>query len=149
MSAPLTSTAAALVRAWTWLYTSRLPAFVRDGRRQEIDSDLWEFSHDRYAEHDVTVATQILVRLLLGIGDDVMWRIEHREVWSPPRLRSLVAAATVVALLGSIWAYTAALMSGTPQLPPPPHVMYFVASPPPPPPPPSPGITVSDSRGVE
>jgi hypothetical protein len=145
MSAPLPSAAATVVRAWTWLYTSRLPAFVRDGRRQEIDSDLWEFRRDRRGDADARVAAQIIVRLLLGIGDDLMWRIEHREFWSPLRFRSLVAAVTVVALLGGIWAYTAALMSGMPELPPPPHVMYFVAAPPPPPPTP-PGITVSNSR---
>jgi hypothetical protein len=38
--------AASLVRSWTWLYTCGLPAAVRDARRAEIESDLWEFFHD-------------------------------------------------------------------------------------------------------
>jgi hypothetical protein len=147
MSRPLTSSAVALVRTWTWLYTSRLPPFLRDGRRQEIDSDLWEYCRDRHAGTDSRIAAEIVVRLLLGIGDDLLWRIEHRHFWSPLRIRSLVAATMVVALLGGIWSYTAALLDDAPPLPPPPHVMFFVAAPPPPPPPPPPPrvATVSDS----
>jgi hypothetical protein len=36
----------ACVRRWTCVYTWRLPPAVRDARREEIESDLWESSHD-------------------------------------------------------------------------------------------------------
>ena len=32
----------ALVRGWTWLYTCRLPDEMRETRRLEIESNLWE-----------------------------------------------------------------------------------------------------------
>ena len=35
-----------LVRAWTRIYTWRLPREARTGRRAEIDADLWDFQHD-------------------------------------------------------------------------------------------------------
>ena len=35
-----------VVRAWTRLYTSGMAPEIRDARRAEIDSDLWEFHED-------------------------------------------------------------------------------------------------------
>ncbi len=35
-----------LVRGWVRLYTAGLPADVRDGRREEIDADLWEHARE-------------------------------------------------------------------------------------------------------
>ena len=69
--------AARLVRGWVRLYTSGLPAEVRDGRREEIDGDLWEQVRDameigrvpRYLRSDV------LVRWLLGVPADLSWRV--------------------------------------------------------------------------
>jgi hypothetical protein len=58
MSAPLTVLATAVVRAWTWIYTRGTPVFVRDGRRQEIESDLWEQQHDLAGEPDARVAAE-------------------------------------------------------------------------------------------
>ena len=53
MSATLSVVAAALVRAWAWIYTSGTPGFVREGRRQEIESDLWEQQRNLAGEPDV------------------------------------------------------------------------------------------------
>ena len=135
MSAPLTVLAVAFVRTWTWIYTRGTPAFVRDGRRQEIESDLWEHQRDLAGESDARVAGHILLRLLAGLADDLQWRVEHRAEMSPLRARALVAATTAFVLLGAAWAYsTAQLLNEQP--PPIAPLMSFVAAPPPPPPPP-------------
>jgi hypothetical protein len=108
MSAPLTVLATALVRTWTWIYTRNTPALVGDGRRQEIESDLWEQQHDLAGESDARVAGQILFRLLAGVADDLQWRFEHRGLMSPLRARALVAVTMAFVLLGTAWAYTTA-----------------------------------------
>jgi len=72
------SFAVSLARAWTATYTRGLPADMRDGRREEIDCDLWE--HQRLADlARVTTsgtALEILLRLVLGIPADLLWRLE-------------------------------------------------------------------------
>ena len=55
--------ALALVRLWTTLYTSGMPRGLRETRRAEIESDLWESQHDRRPESDAGVAAQMLLRL--------------------------------------------------------------------------------------
>jgi hypothetical protein len=68
--------AANVVSAWARLYTSGLEPAVRDPRREEIDSDLWEHAHAgrRAGAEPRSVAGQMLARCLLGIGADVSWR---------------------------------------------------------------------------
>jgi hypothetical protein len=72
------SFAIALTRAWTATYTRGLPADPRTQRREEIDCDLWE--HQRLAdlqrEPVTATAAAILLRLLLGIPADIVWRLE-------------------------------------------------------------------------
>ncbi len=69
--------AASVVRGWTRLYTAGLEPLLRNSRRGEIDSDLWEHAHaGRGAAHAGTVAGQILARCLLGVGADLSWRAE-------------------------------------------------------------------------
>src|SRR5688572_3127441 len=65
---------ARLVRVWTRVYTLGTPFAVRDARLSEIECDLWECQHD--AERR-TYAAEILIRLLLGIPHDLMWRFEQ------------------------------------------------------------------------
>ena len=67
--------ATALVRAWTRAYTWRLEPAVRDRRRAEIESELWEFQQD--PERGNHPAAHMLARLLIGIPDDLSWRAEH------------------------------------------------------------------------
>jgi hypothetical protein len=75
------SPVAALVRGWVRLYTSRLPAELRDTRRDEVDDDLW-------CENEETLATggsvrsldaDRVLRLLFGVPADISWRLEQRH----------------------------------------------------------------------
>ena len=72
--------AIAIVRAWTSLYTWRMSATLREERRAEIESDLWEFQHDRTESGSLEIAAQMLLRLVLGVPDDLGWRLEHTAV---------------------------------------------------------------------
>jgi hypothetical protein len=127
--------ASAIVRAWTRLYTWRLPAIARDTRRAEIDSDLWEFTHDRGIDRDLSSACHVLARLIAGIPDDVSWRashVTHRP--APMRAAISVAAAAIVVL--RVWVYAVAAPTELPA--PAPLVRVVEVFPPPPPPPPPP-----------
>jgi hypothetical protein len=66
MNPPL---AARLTRWWTRTYTAGLPNAIRDARRAEVESDLWESLADPAA------ARQILPRLVLGAVDDLAWSV--------------------------------------------------------------------------
>jgi uncharacterized protein (TIGR03435 family) len=72
--------ATACVRAWTWLYTLGLPRDERFTRRNEIESDLWEFECDDASDHSFVSDLHILIRLVIGIPDDLGWRIERASV---------------------------------------------------------------------
>jgi hypothetical protein len=69
--------AVALVRLWTRLYTWRLPGDVRDARRAEIESDLWEFQHDNERVPTVGSAAHLIARVIRGVPDDLSWRADH------------------------------------------------------------------------
>ncbi len=79
MSRFLVGLASAFARGWTFLYTSGLPPLFRDARRREIACDLYELTRD--AERSGTLggatALQIVLRTVLGVGDDVSWRVEQ------------------------------------------------------------------------
>lgn len=89
MPSPLTI-AADLVRRWTWLYTCGLDADVRDARRAEIESDLWDFRDDvkTSGANEPSAAAHVLARLALGIADDLLWRREHAILMTPATLAS-------------------------------------------------------------
>jgi hypothetical protein len=100
-SPTLTVAAAALVRRWTWLYTWPLPATVRQNRLAEIESDLWELQHEARSDR-LNPAVQMLVRLFLGIPDDLRWSIAQAS-WAGRTVRvavAFVAAALLVLALG-------------------------------------------------
>ena len=99
-----------MTRSWVAVYTSGLAPELRDARRAEIDSDLWE--HQRTAElldqPPGETALQLLTRLLLGILSDVTWRLETGHSVSGERsirmnealyMRGLVAVGVALALL--------------------------------------------------
>jgi uncharacterized protein (TIGR03435 family) len=65
------------VRAWTRLYTWRMPPALRETRRAEIESDLWEFQADATDGRSVGSALHILIRLLSGMPDDLGWCVEQ------------------------------------------------------------------------
>jgi hypothetical protein len=78
MNSRILSAATALTGAS--LYTAVMPTALRQTRRNEIASDLWECCADvahgeQSHRHD---ALEILARLFLGIPDDLCWRWENQ-----------------------------------------------------------------------
>ena len=125
--------ASAIVRQWTRLYTWRLPPAVRDARRAEIESDLWEFSSELKSGHvsSSAAAIALLERLRRGIPDDLTWRLaEGGGLFARPRSMWVLVASTI-AVVTALWAVHALTSSGP--LPTPPRQWDFVAAPPPPP----------------
>lgn len=106
--------AMAITRWWTRVYTLGLPADLRESRRAEIESDLWESLHDPDATRP-----RILPRLAGGLMDDVCWRAncladESRTVWLTVASGALLLAAMwewlarpaiMAMVLESIWFY--------------------------------------------
>jgi len=117
--------ATTIVRGWTRTYTWRLPASVRDARRAEIDSDLWEFEHDPDHARG-PAALHILARVALGMPDDVSWRVANAPAASRPA-RIIVLTTATALTLAAFWVYEA---SRPQPLPLPPGRMAFVAAPP-------------------
>lgn len=78
--------AAALARAWVRLYTIGLPSALRETRRTEIDSDLWEHEHEARdtGRAPALAAMEIILRVLMGIAHDVCWRSEAMHAWRVP-----------------------------------------------------------------
>ena len=77
-----------LVRSWTRVYTFGLTAEIREARRAEIESDLWEHAHDLELGGDASspfCALHELIRLLAGVPDDLLWRIEQAKSYSMER----------------------------------------------------------------
>jgi hypothetical protein len=125
-----------IVRFWTALYTSGMPDALRDARRAEIESDLWESQHDRRPASDVSVATQMLLRFVRGLPDDLLWRLELMDLrLKRRRTRIWVMATSGLVLWAALWVGTALAPAPLPE---PPNQMIFVAAPPPIPPPPPP-----------
>jgi hypothetical protein len=131
---PTLSLATALVRAWTSAYTWRLEPAIRDRRRAEIESELWEFEQD--AGRGNHPAAHVLARLVMGIPDDLSWRAEYAAARRTPlRARLRIAAWTVATLVVIAALYILPLMT-TATLPPLPDKPRVVMKAPPPPPPP-------------
>jgi hypothetical protein len=128
--------AMAAVRAWTRLYTWRMAPPVGEARCAEIESDLWE--HLNAENGDPTIPLKIIGRVILGIPDDVRWRMEH--VSSRPRYLRRTIAFTIgsAAVLAFLWVGSTARRVDPPQPPVAPRfpLRRVQALPPPPPPPP-------------
>jgi len=111
-------TAARVARHWTRLYTAGLPAAVRDTRRAEVESDLWE------SLLDATGSRHILARLALGVVDDLTWSLTQMDTstrasakWSVGSLVVfastwlwLTSAPDSVVIRESLWAFPAAIV---------------------------------------
>ncbi|MBI2764401.1 MAG: hypothetical protein HYX53_00655 [Chloroflexi bacterium] len=82
--------AASFTLWWTRLYTSGLQPCLRDERRDEIASDIFEHRHAA-ATSGPMLALAIALRCLLGIPADLAWRVEHSAVAGMPA-RLLLAA---------------------------------------------------------
>jgi hypothetical protein len=149
MKSPLFRFAISMVRAWTRLYTWRMPRELREERRAEIESDLWEFGQDAVRNCGLASAGHMFVRLLSGMPDDLRWRVENVGLRGRSR-RTAVALSTAAAVVvfAALWIFIT-LQPAT--LPPPPPRIVFTASPPPPrvpPPPPPPPRYARSPRGA-
>jgi hypothetical protein len=136
MSALLLRAATAVVRGWTRLYTRGLAPDVRARRRAEIESELWECR--AAARRPASDAAQILIRLVLGVVDDVGWSMENRRAHPRRSRRTIAVAAGAAVLLTLIWIGAAFTVEPVPPPPAPQFTTRRVAYPPPPPPPPPP-----------
>jgi hypothetical protein len=67
-----------LTRLWTSMYTLGSVPELRQGRRAEVDSDLWDQQHLAYLQgaKPLDTAWHIFIRCLLGIPADIAWRVE-------------------------------------------------------------------------
>ena len=83
------------MRAW------RTPPPVREARRRETESDLWESQHDPGASTGIRHAVQIVARLLIGVPDDLAWMFEQGQVANGSRRRIAVVVG-VGSVLG-LW----------------------------------------------
>jgi hypothetical protein len=63
------ATAVKVARWWTRVYTAGLPVDLREARRAEVESDLWE------SVSDGAPSRHILARLALGVVDDLSWSL--------------------------------------------------------------------------
>ena len=107
--------AMAAVRAWTRVYTWRLPEPVRERRGAEIESDLWESQHDTRAGRGL--AFQLIARLVLGFFDDVRWRVEQGN--EAGQRRSVLALSAGAAVLLACMLFVIAMRGVDPPQPPP------------------------------
>jgi len=99
--------AAAVVTAWTRLYTARMAPGVRDGRRAEIASDLWEHAH---APSGTSSGPAILWRCVSGVPADIAWRFETATV---PALQAAGAGALARTLAAGRWSVNRGLPGAT------------------------------------
>jgi hypothetical protein len=139
---PLLSIAIALVRRWTRLYTCRMEPALRDSRRAEIESDLWEFHEDarRSGHSPAGIAVHMLARLLLGMPHDVLWRFDCLDDRTKAMRRAAwltAAAAGAAACVAAAWIlFSVASLVALPPLPDSISVERVMGLVPPPPPPP-------------
>ena len=108
---PALASALAIVRGWTRLYTARLQPIVRDARRAEIESDLWELHEDarRRGATPAGIAVHMLLRLVLGSVDDLAWRAEQASV--PPHIVKEALWAAAVASMAFVWYLASAVQA--------------------------------------
>lgn len=70
------SAAERFTRRWVAMYTRRLPEHLRDERRAEIDSDLWEHHAelDERRERSWLASLEVAARTITGMPADLAWR---------------------------------------------------------------------------
>ena len=131
----------ATVRLWTRVYTAGVPTALRDARREEIESDLWEAAHDSALDAASNSPLDVIIRLVTGIPDDLGWRLEVHPMEQARRIGILVVTGGGILAL---WAGIASWRTDLAPVPTPARhplgasLAYLPAPPPPPPPPRSP-----------
>ena len=134
MNTFLMGVAIEMARWWTRVYTIGTPGRFAEARRAEIEADLWEFERD--IQHTAHGAASAWARLMLGVPDDLTWRLEQGVTawavwWSGP-----VILGVIVSIFWLV-SNTQARALPLPPVPPPFAEERPRLPPPPPPPPPS------------
>jgi hypothetical protein len=98
--------ALSLARMWVVAYTVVLPQPIKQARRAEIESDLWEHVHDRVIERRNEDRFDLFRRVVLGIPSDLSWTFVQRVTYrrehqmeaagSRPGMRYMVMALAFV-----------------------------------------------------
>jgi hypothetical protein len=140
----------AAIRLWTRFYTRRLDPEVRDRRRAEIESDVFEQLEAQ--ANDRLLAARMLVRLLAGLHNDLSWRLEASGAPHRGRRGRVIVVAATIGIVAAVWT-----VYGTPPDAPDPPVAPTYRSrlelrpypAPPPPPPPLCGPSENSRRSKE
>jgi ABC-type multidrug transport system permease subunit len=103
-----------VARSWVALYTTRLPLEIREARRSEIDSDLWEqqWLAARRGDPAFGTAIEVLTRILLGILADIAWRIEAGATQSERRTTVNQSILTRIAFIAASLGLLALVANG-------------------------------------
>jgi hypothetical protein len=133
------------VQSWTRLYTCGINEEAGARRRAEVHSDI----HEQLAAEGMTasVAARMFLRMLAGVHDDVVWRVERRR--NERRTVRLTAIGIAsICLAGALWLLPAAFVVKSPPVPPAPEYRSRrdLRPLPPPPPPPPPLCNPADTR---
>ena len=80
----LDSLAAPVARNWVAVYTLGLPPSVRDARRAELQSDLWEQRLEIRSGTSNSLAKGVLARVLGGVPADILWAIAFDTIEEEP-----------------------------------------------------------------
>ena len=114
MTTNMLSISRSLAAAWIWLYTAGASANEREARRSELLSDLHDHVEAEQAEgrSAAAIATQVVLRVVGGMKDDVAWSAPQLPRSLPERLESgsetlrhpatLRLLVPIVALLGMV-----------------------------------------------
>jgi hypothetical protein len=81
-------------RSWVRLYTAGLPADIRDGRRAEVEADIWDHHREALAEAR-PFAVELGWRVAAGIPADLAWRHSQQPASTLARAAVSVVAARV------------------------------------------------------
>jgi hypothetical protein len=97
--------AATFARAWVRVYTGGMPSELRYTRRAEIESDLWECQQEYRWQpgSDTDMAAEILLRTVIGIPDDIGWRLEtwrERRTSDSPRRTTMAISSERLRWMG-------------------------------------------------
>lgn len=119
----------AAVRGWVAIYTFGLPATIRGRRRAEIAGDLADETLDAVRRGETAdLRRRRLVRLLLGIPDDLVWRLfdapaigratadpSDRIDWAPPtRIALVLLGISAIGAAGALTLTLSGMTSGRP-----------------------------------
>ena len=144
MTAIFLRACAATVQVWTRVYTAGLAPEIRDARRDEIACDLWHGMREAEDGAAWLPGLQMLLRLALGVPDDLGWRVEHQRD-DRARIGRRMAVALTLMLLAIAWGLERVSL---PPLPAPKDHSQVRVTYPPPPPPPAPASHSRSGRAV-